>query len=85
MSQQLNKQRRVVTDGVYIYEPPEKLRADVHAVKATTTFALATGRLISTKDWELSPSQCKLIPSSTIRHVDAGTDSTRDVIPKTKT
>ncbi|KAB2568601.1 putative RNA-directed DNA polymerase from transposon BS [Lasiodiplodia theobromae] len=37
-------------DGRYADGPPEKWRADVRAVKATAAFALATGRLIATKD-----------------------------------
>lgn len=37
-------------DGKYVDGPPEKWRADVRAVKATAAFALATGRLIATKD-----------------------------------
>lgn len=37
-------------DGRYVDGLPEKWRADVRAVKSTVAFALATGRLIISKD-----------------------------------
>ncbi|EKG09173.1 hypothetical protein MPH_13829 [Macrophomina phaseolina MS6] len=37
-------------DGRYADGPPEKWRADMRAVKATAVFALATGRLVATRD-----------------------------------